>query len=108
MVEMIVRWAWNQKGLEDRKAFLPAPEERTDGYANLSYTIVNYQFLITENKMKIVSVSDYDTNNKRVGFFEGEDWQDIVKDSPNDRAKQAGLEWIKINEGGGNSTVPGA
>lgn len=98
-VEIIVKWVWNQKGLEQRKAFLMAQRSHREGYDDLRYTLVNYQFLTTQNKMRILSVADHNDNHERVSFFEGDEWQDIEKGSRDDRARQIALNWIYDSQG---------
>lgn len=89
-----MKWIWRQNGLEDRGSVLPVPRERTERYQNLRYTVVHYQFLIHEHKMKLVSISDYDASDHRGGFFEGSEWQEIGKDSPDDVVRSAVLKWV--------------
>lgn len=100
-VEIIVKWVWNPKGLEQRKAFLMAQRSHREGYDDLRYTLVNYQFLTTQNKMRILSVADHNGSHERVSFFEGDEWQDIEKGSRDDRARKIALNWIYDSEGTG-------
>ena len=95
-VDIIIKFVWNMEGLAKREAYLKAkrPYGYRGDYDCLSYTLVNYRFLLTENRMRILSEVDYDTDNQRMTLLDGTDWCDIEKGSKNDLARKIALNWL--------------
>lgn len=101
-VQITVKWVWNEQGNEARKAVLSAQSQRSKGYDDLSYTMVTYQFLTNENKMRIMSMVDCSNDNSRRALYIGsEEWQDIAIGSKDERARQIALNWINSSETAG-------
>ena len=98
VVEMIVRWVWNENGAAARKAYLEDKDAKRGSQARIDtlvYSQVTYQFLVNQNKMKILTIGDYATDGRRVGYTEIYKWQDIEPGSEHDAARQTALKWIK-------------
>ena len=93
-VEIIVKWIWNEKGLLARQAYLRALQPSAGGYQHIKYTNVNYRFQVAQNKMMILSISDYDENNQRQYFAEVYKWQDIEPGSQHEAARKIAIQWI--------------
>lgn len=97
-LEMTVKYVWNKAGLEKRMAYLKAQKRYSAGFDGLSYTLVNYQFLLTENKVRIISEADHDSDGKRRTFLESWDWRDIAKGSKEEQARRIALKWLNDKE----------
>lgn len=93
-VEMMVKFVWNQEGLKKRKDYLMEQRAQLDEYENLSYTMIHYQFSTTENKVIVLSMADYDTQQNRISYFEEFKWKNIEKGSIAQFARNAALNWI--------------
>lgn len=95
-VEITVKWNWNEKGLVARQNYLAAlPPRVGEGYQHIKYTKVNYRFQVSQNKMMILSISDYDENNQRLYFAEVYKWQDIEPGSQHEVARKIAIQWIR-------------
>lgn len=94
-VEIMVKWNWNEKGLAARQAYLRALQPNAgEIYRHIKYTKVNYRFQVSQNKMMILSISDYDENNQRLYFAEVYQWQDVEPGSQHEAARKIAIQWI--------------
>lgn len=100
-IEMIVKYVWNKDGREQRMAYLKTHKWYSAGFDGLRYTLVNYQFLLTENKGRILSEADYNAEGKRRTLLESYDWYDIAKGSKEEQARRIALQWLNDKEGFG-------
>ena len=110
MVEIIVKWVWNEKGKADRRAVLMAtpfirgtwqPDDCNRVCDKISYTVVNYRFSTRENRMRILSMADYGRDEKgRLTFFDSFEWEDIVPGSKDDVARKIALNWLAQKNSG--------
>ncbi len=99
-VEITVKWIWNEKGLVARQAYLRSlPPRAGAGYQHIKVTKVNYRFQVSQNKMMILSISDYDENNQRLYFAEVYKWQDIELGSQHEAARKIAIQWIRESSG---------
>ena len=99
-VEIMVKWIWNEKGLVARQAYLGALQPSAGQvYQHIKSTNVNYRFQVAQNKMMILSISDYDANNQRLHFAEVYKWQDIEPGSQHEAARQIAIQWINDPSG---------
>lgn len=55
---------------------------------------ISYRFQVSQNKMMILSISDYDENNQRLYFAEVYKWQDIEPGSQHEAARKIAIQWI--------------
>ena len=96
IIEVIMRWDWNKKGVAARKAALAAvvQKPRPTDYEDLRYTVAHYQFSIKENKVKVLSYADYDSRQRRITFLDGGDWQTIAAGAPEEAARKIALQWF--------------
>lgn len=98
-VGIIVKLVWNKEGLEKRKAYLMSKPYQA--YEGVKYTLVSYQFLTFENRVRIKEVTDYREDNTRISLLGGTDWLDIEKGSKEEWARKIALNWLNDREGTG-------
>jgi hypothetical protein len=102
IVELTVKYVWNKTGLDKRLTYLKAQKKYSAGVDGLSYTLVNYQFLLTENRGRMLSEADYDAQGKRRTLIESWDWHDIAKGSKEDQTRRIALKWLNDKESYGH------
>jgi len=93
-VEITIKWLWNESGQKERQAFLQSQNRLGYKYEGLKYTVVNYQFLRFENKMKILSITDFRDDNTRINFLSSVEWREIEPGSIDETARKIALAWI--------------
>jgi hypothetical protein len=98
IVELTVKYVWNKAGLDKRLKYLKAQKKYSAGVDGLSYTLANYQFLLTENRGRMLSEADYDAQGQRRTLLESWDWHDIAKGSKEDHARRIALKLLKDKE----------
>lgn len=98
-VGIIVKLVWNKEGLEKRRAYLMSKPYQA--YEGVKYTLVSYQFLAFENRVRIREVTDYREDNTRISLLGGTDWLDIEKGSKEEWARKIALNWLNDKEGTG-------
>lgn len=89
--EVVVKVVWSEKGLEKRKAELAMFSKRFYplAYEDVSYTLLSYQFLVEQNKCRILEVTDYNDAGYRITLLDGNEWHDIVDGSRDDIVRQS-------------------
>lgn len=98
-IGIIVKLVWNKEGLEKRRAFLMSKPYQA--YEGVKYTLVSYQFLTFENRVRIREVTDYHEDNTRMSLLDGTDWLDIEKGSKEEVARKIALNWLNDRENTG-------
>lgn len=102
IVELTVKYVWNKDGLDKRMAYLKTQKHYSAGFDGLSYTLVNYQFLLTENKGRTLTEADYNVGGERRTLLESYDWHDIAKGSKEEQARRIALKWLNDKESYGH------
>ncbi len=97
-VEMTVKYVWNKEGIERRMAQVKKHKWYRDGFAGLSHTLVNYQFLLAEKKGRTLTEADYNIADERLTLLESYDWHDIAKGSKEEQARRIALKWLNDRE----------
>lgn len=97
-VEMTVKYLWNKAGIEKRITYLKAQKWYHAGVDGLNYTLVNYQLLLTENRVRILSEADHNIANRRMTLLEGSGWYDIAKGSKEEQVRRIALNWLNGKE----------
>jgi len=99
-IEIIVKWVWKKEGLGQRKAYLNAREPGCgEIFEKLSYTMVHYRFFTNQNKMRVLSVNDYDVERHRIGYSGDAGWQNI-EGTKDKMARTIAQNWINDSDGG--------
>lgn len=100
VIDIRVKQVWDEKGVERRKAFLATQKPYSLNKENdVSSTVLSYQLLINQPKLRILEVTDYDGEDHRITLLDGVDWKEIEPGSMDDAIRSVALNWIKDRDG---------
>ena len=98
-IDIRVKQVWNQKGIESRKAFIATQKPYNQNKDNdVNYTVLSCQLLIDQSVIRILEVTDYDSEDNRATLLDGTDWKIIQPGSMEDDIRSIALNWIKDSE----------
>jgi hypothetical protein len=97
-VGITVKLVWNKEGLEKRRAYLASQSRTGYKYEDLAYTIMTYQFLTFDNRVRVIEVTDYQANNIRMTLLDGTSWRSIEQGSKEETVRKLALNWLKNSE----------
>lgn len=94
-IDIRVKQVWNQQGIESRKAFIATQKPYNQNKDNdVNYTVLSCQLLIDQHVIRILEVTDYDSENQRTTLLDGTDWKIIQPGSMEDDIRSIALNWI--------------
>lgn len=95
-IDVRLKQVWNKEGIEKRKAFLATKEPYSHNKDNeVTYTVWTCQLLIAKSKVRILEVTDYDSDNNRITLLDGNDWKDIKQGSMEEIIQSIALNYTK-------------
>jgi hypothetical protein len=95
-VDVRLKQVWKKAGIEKRKTFLATKEPYSHNDDNdVNYTVLTCQLVIDKSKVRILEITDYDSDNNPITLLDGNDWKDIKQGTLEEIIQSIALSCMK-------------